>query len=78
MDAVITGTTSNTSKLSLSNPSSNLILFVFQLIVILIVICVSIFNLTFNTGDQNLWIALLSSNIGYLLPNPKLKLKQNE
>lgn len=57
---------------------SNLILFIFQMLIILIVVCMSIYNLTFNTGDTSMWTALLSSSIGYILPNPKLKIIPNE
>ena len=53
--------------------SSSLILFTFQSLIILIIICVSAYNLTVNKGDSNLWTALLSSALGYVLPNPKLK-----
>lgn len=59
--------------------TSNLLLFAFQLIIILIVVSTSIYNLTNGIGDTNMWTALLSSSIGYVLPNPKLKynLKNN-
>ena len=33
----------------------------------------SIYNLTTGHGDSNLWTALLSSSLGYLLPNPTLR-----
>lgn len=58
--------------------STSLILFVFQSIVILIIICISAYNLTINTGDTNLWTALLSSSLGYVLPNPKLKYSETK
>ena len=37
------------------------------------IIVVSIYNLTQGRGDSNLWTALLSSCLGYLLPNPSMK-----
>ena len=37
------------------------------------VIVVSIYNLTVAHDDPTLWTALLSSSLGYLLPNPSLK-----
>ena len=43
------------------------------MIIILLVVCFSIYNLTYPKGDTNMWIALLSSSLGYVLPNPKLK-----
>ena len=36
-------------------------------------IVVSIYNLTVAHDDSTLWTALLSSSLGYLLPNPSLK-----
>ena len=73
---------SNTKSLSQSErfdfSTSNLLLFTFQMIIILIVVCVSIYNLTLNSGDTSMWTALLSSSIGYILPNPKLKISNFE
>jgi hypothetical protein len=57
--------------------TSNLILFVFQMLIILVVVSMSIYNLTFQQGDTSMWTALLSSSIGYVLPNPKLKFNEN-
>ena len=37
------------------------------------VIVVSICNLTVGHDDSTLWTALLSSSLGYLLPNPSMK-----
>ena len=58
--------------------TSSLILFIFQSVVILIIICVSAYNLSLQKGDANLWTALLSSSLGYVLPNPKLKYSQEK
>ena len=49
------------------------IVFMCQVIVLYTVIVVSICNLTIGHGDATLWTALLSSSLGYLLPNPSLK-----
>ncbi len=49
------------------------IVFFSQIIILYIVICVSIFNLTRHKEDVNLWISLLSSSLGYLLPHPNIK-----
>jgi hypothetical protein len=38
-----------------------------------IVILAAIVNLSLNNGTSTLWTALLSSSLGYLLPNPKLE-----
>ena len=48
--------------------------FVCQISVVLIVVVASIYNLSVGTRDQSeLWTALLSSCLGYILPNPRLK-----
>ncbi len=55
-------------------PRSEIVFFT-QVIIVYIVIIVSIANLTLGHPDNKLWIALLSSSLGYLLPNPKIKIK---
>ena len=49
--------------------------FFFQVIILYTVIVVSIYNLTVGHGDSTLWTALLSSSLGYMIPNPSLKRK---
>ena len=49
------------------------IVFFSQVIIIYVVVCLCLFNLTTNRGDSNLWSALLSGCLGYLLPNPIIK-----
>ena len=49
------------------------IVFLCQVVVLYTVIVVSIYNLTIGHGDSTLWTALLSSSLGYLLPNPSMK-----
>ncbi len=49
------------------------IVFFTQVIIIYIVVLTSIVNLTLGYGSSTLWVALLSGNIGYILPNPTLK-----
>jgi hypothetical protein len=51
------------------------LVFACQMVLIYIVIGVSLFNLTRGGGNEQegkLWTALLSSCLGYMLPNPKL------
>lgn len=48
------------------------IVFFIQVIPIYIVICCSIANLMLGRGDDHIWLVLLSSSLGYLLPNPKI------
>ena len=49
------------------------IVFLCQVIILYTAIVVSIYNLTVGHGDSTLWTALLSSSLGYLLPNPSMK-----
>lgn len=44
-----------------------------QMIIVYIIIITSVINLSIQNGSSELWISLLSSCIGYALPNPKLK-----
>ena len=44
-----------------------------QIFLIFIIVTASIYNLSRQLGDQQLWTALLSSCMGYLLPNPSIK-----
>ena len=49
------------------------IVFFTQVLILYVVISVSLFNLSAEKGDSNLWTALLSSSLGYMLPNPSIK-----
>ncbi len=53
-------------------PKSEIVFFC-QIVILYTVILVSIYNLTKVDGNSNLWTALLSSCLGYLLPNPSMK-----
>ncbi len=54
--------------------NKHLIIFISQSLILYIVIIVCLVNLTIGrTDNSNLWTALLSSSIGYILPNPKYK-----
>ena len=47
--------------------------YIAQIIIIYLVIITCITNLSMTNGDSNLWTALLSSCLGYMLPNPSIK-----
>jgi hypothetical protein len=49
-------------------------LFLCQVLVIFIVVCVSLINLSLQWGNQQLWTVVLTSCLGYIMPNPRLKL----
>lgn len=48
------------------------VVFFAQIICIYIVIIACIVNLSLRIGESNMWVALLSSCLGYLLPSPTL------
>ena len=52
------------------------VVFVSQMLLIYIIVIVSLFNLSQGRGPDHLWIALLSSAIGYSLPNPVIEAKK--
>ena len=54
------------------------IVFLCQMILIYVVVGVSLFNLTRGHGVDNLWVALLGSCLGYVLPNPSIDPPQLE
>lgn len=56
-------------------PHPEILLFTLQVLLILIVVCVSLLNLTNNWGNQNLWTVILTGSIGYIMPNPRFKNK---
>ena len=46
------------------------VVYICQIIAVYTVIIASIINLAIGSGDSNLWSALLSSCLGYILPSP--------
>jgi hypothetical protein len=50
--------------------------FACQMLLIYIVIITCIINLSIGNGESNLWTALLSSCLGYILPAPSIKTKR--
>ena len=58
-------------------PSREVIFFA-QVVILYVVICVSLANLTLGIGNQTLWSSLLGGALGYLLPSPTIGKKQDE
>ena len=54
---------------------ADLILFTVQVVIIFVVVCTSLLNLTLGYGNQNLWTVVLTSSLGYVMPNPKIKIQ---
>lgn len=61
------------SQVSGTVKKSDLILFTFQISLVFVISLCSLVNLTLGIGNQNLWTALLTSCLGYVMPNPKIK-----
>ena len=58
--------------------SKSLVVYCCQVFVMVVVIVVSMCNLSFGGPDKEMWITLLCSTLGYLLPNPSIKrMKKN-
>ena len=53
------------------------IVFFTQMLLIFTVITASIYNLTTRHEDKSLWITLLSSSLGYVLPSPSMTPSQS-
>ena len=59
------------SSFSVHRP--DVILFSVQVVTIFVVVCVSLANLTLYDKNIELWIMMITSSLGYLMPNPKFK-----
>lgn len=51
---------------------SNAVTFYSQIFIVVIVVLACLINLTLKIEPQTLWITLLTSCVGYILPNPRL------
>lgn len=67
---------SNWCLLGRSVPRSEIVFFC-QVIIIYTVIITCIYNLSTGNEPTNLWITLLGSSLGYLLPSPSIQKKTN-
>lgn len=65
------------SRTSFTFRRPELILFTAQIFLIVIVSFASIINLSLGYGNQNLWTVLLTSGMGIMMPNPKLKVDRD-
>lgn len=48
------------------------IIFFSQVVIIYIVVITALVNITIANGNSTIWISLLCSCLGYMLPNPSL------
>jgi hypothetical protein len=55
-----------------ANTTSNEMTYYTQVVVVLVVVIASIINLSLHQEPETLWIMLLTSCVGYVLPNPRM------
>lgn len=53
--------------------AKNKVTYLSQVLVIYTIILVAIVHLSLQSPDKELWLVLLSSSLGYILPTPGLK-----
>ena len=58
----------------LKDQPKNKVTYLSQIIVIYTIIATAIIHLSLQSPDKELWLVLLSSSLGYILPTPSLKL----
>lgn len=53
----------------------DVLLFVVQVMLIFLVVFISIINLSIGCENPNFWTVILTSCLGYIMPNPKMNVK---
>lgn len=56
--------------------AKNRLTFLAQIIVVYAIIITSLVQISLRSPDKELWLILLSSSVGYILPSPGLKFKR--
>lgn len=56
-----------------SQIKSDVVIFTSQVLLLFIVVVTSLVNLSLDRGNTNLWTMILTSCLGYMMPNPRLK-----
>ena len=51
----------------------DIIIFIAQVVLLFIVVITSLVNLTVGNENTNLWTMVLTSCLGYMMPNPRFK-----
>ena len=62
-----------TDSVSTCSTPKNRVSFWTQIIIVYLIIIVAITHLSLRSPDKELWLVLLSSSLGYILPSPGLK-----
>ena len=58
--------------------AKNPLTFFTQIIVVYMIIITSLVHISLRSPDKELWLILLSSSIGYILPSPGLKFRKQQ
>lgn len=69
-------TTSLQSSDSKAKLPKNRLAFFSQIIIVYMIIITSLVQISLQSPDKELWLILLSSSIGYILPSPGLKFRK--
>ena len=64
---------SGTWRVCGSNFPRSEIVFLTQMVLVYTIVITSLINLTLDSAQHDLWLILLSSSLGYALPNPRIK-----
>ena len=62
---------------SKNKTAKNPLTFFTQIIVVYMIIITSLVQISLRSPDKELWLILLSSSIGYILPSPRLNSENN-
>lgn len=54
----------------------DLVIFITQTAFLFVVVITSLVNLSINNGNTNLWTMVLTSCLGYMMPNPRFKVME--
>lgn len=57
--------------------AKNRLTFFSQILIVYIIIITSLVQICLHSPDKELWLILLSSSIGYILPSPGLKFRKS-
>lgn len=61
------------SNLFRPGAKADVFIFLTQVLLLFIVVITSLVNLSLDNGNTNLWTMVLTSCLGYMMPNPRLK-----
>lgn len=53
----------------------SVVVFMIQAVTVLVVVVGAVINLSVNNADRELWLVLLSTALGYIMPAPGLRKK---